>query len=237
MIRVVGQMIASRYRHLYSHRAFSLFWVSGMLRLFITAFEPYGGWESNSSWLTLVEFTKTLQNDADITTRLYPVDFDEVKKRLERDLRADYHVALHLGQAPGASCVQLEAIGLNVGGRSDQAAEEFEQLTEDGPVAYRSGLPLAEWSGLLRSSGVPAKVSYHAGAYLCNATLYLTHYLAEKLALQTQAAFVHLPLDYSQTAAQNKEMPAMSAEMSARAVRLIVDELVKHAPAEQQELA
>ncbi|MBP85799.1 MAG: pyrrolidone-carboxylate peptidase [Planctomycetaceae bacterium] len=208
-----------------------------MLRLLITAFEPYDCWKENASWLALVEFTKTMSSRADITTRLYPVDFAEVKTRLERDLRDEYDVAIHLGQSPGASCIELEAIGLNVGGRSDQLAEQYEPLIEDGPVAYRSTLPLAEWSQALRSQGIPTNVSYHAGAYLCNATLFLTHYFAEKLGLNTQAAFVHLPLNYSQTVEHNKRMPAMPSAMSARAVQLIVEELVKRAPAHEQELA
>ena len=208
-----------------------------MLRLFITAFDPYDDWKQNSSWLALVEFTRTMSSKADITTRRYPVDFAEVKKRLERDLRDEYDIAIHLGQAPGASCIELEAIGLNVGGRSDQLAEQYEPLTEDGPVAYRSQLPLAEWSQILRAEGIPANVSYHAGAYLCNAMLYLSHYFAEKMALNTQAAFMHLPLDYSQTADHSKRMPAMPADMSARALQVIVDKLAKREPAHEQELA
>lgn len=208
-----------------------------MLRLFLTAFEPYGRWTENSSWLTMVEFTKSLPRDVQITTRRYPVDFQEVKQRLASDLREEYDVALHLGQAPGSSCIQLESIGLNVGGRSDQRQEEFDRLMDDGPVAYRSELPLAEWSAVLQAEQIPATVSYHAGAYLCNATHYLTHYFAEKLALSTKAAFIHLPLDYSQTARHNNDMPAMPTSMSARAVRLIVEAIVKHAPAQRRELA
>ena len=208
-----------------------------MPRIFITAFEPYGGWEANSSWLALVEYAKDLAPSAKITTRLYPVDFSKVKERLQSDLAAGYDYALHLGQAPGASCVQLEAIGLNVGGHSSQRPEEFSHLVDDGPVAYRSSLPLAEWSSALRADGIPAKVSYYAGAYLCNATLYLTHYYAERLQTATQAAFVHLPLAYSQTSQTNEDMPAMPATMAAQALRLIVRQLLKQEPARQRELA
>jgi pyroglutamyl-peptidase len=208
-----------------------------MPRIFITAFEPYGGWEANSSWLALVEFTRKLASSDDVTTRLYPVDFTEVKERLQSDLAQSFDYALHLGQAPGASCVQLEAIGLNIGGHSSQRSEEFSPLVEDGPVAYRSSLPLAEWSAALRSEGIPATVSYHAGAYLCNATLYLTHYYAERLRTETQAAFIHLPLAYSQTAQAEEMLPAMPPGMAAQALRLIVERLVKPEPARQQELA
>jgi len=210
-----------------------------MPRIFISAFEPYGGWSENSSWLALVEFTKQLGPDAKVTTRLYPVDFDTVAERLRKDLVADYDFALHLGQAPGAASVKLEAIGLNVGGRSEQRPEEFRRLVEDGPVAYRSALPLAEWSCLLRAEGIPAMVSYHAGSYLCNATLYLSHFFAETMKLKTKSTFMHLPLDFSQTLKQGKELPAMPSTMSGRALQLVVNrfQLVKHEPVHAPELA
>ena len=208
-----------------------------MPRIFITAFEPYGGWSENSSWLALIEFTKQLGPDTKVTTRLYPVDFDAVALRLRKDLADDYDFALHLGQAPGTACVKLEAIGLNIGGRSEQRAEEFRRLVEDGPVAYRSGLPLGEWSSLLRAEAIPTTVSYHAGSYLCNATLYLSHYFAETMNLKTRSAFIHLPLDYSQTLQQAKELPAMPSAMAARALRLVVNQLIKREPVDARELA
>ncbi|HUG70145.1 MAG TPA: pyroglutamyl-peptidase I [Pirellulaceae bacterium] len=208
-----------------------------MPRVFITAFEPYGGWRENSSWLALVEFTKQLSADTRVTTRLYPVDFEAVEQRLRKDLEDDYDFALHLGQAPGSACIKLEAIGLNVGGRSEQRAEEFRRLVEDGPVAYRSALPLSEWSSLLRAEGIPTTVSYHAGSYLCNAMLYLSHFFAETMKLKTQSAFIHLPLDYSQTLQQAKELPAISSTMAARALHLVVNQLIKREPVDSQELA
>ena len=208
-----------------------------MPRIFISAFEPYGGWSENSSWLALVEFTKELGPAAQVTTRLYPVDFDTVAERLRKDLAEDYDFAIHLGQAPGAASVKLEAVGLNVGGRSEERPEDFRQLVEDGPVAYRSSLPLAEWSRLLREAGIPTTVSYHAGSYLCNATLYLSHFFAETMNLKTKSAFVHLPLEYSQTLKQDKELPGMPATMAGRALQLVVDQLVKREPAHERELA
>lgn len=208
-----------------------------MPRIFISAFEPYGGWNENSSWLALVEFTKQLGSDAQVTTRLYPVDFDTVADRLRKDLASDYDFALHLGQAPGTSSVKLEAIGLNVGGRSEQLPEEFRQLVEDGPVAYRSALPLADWACLLRGEGIPATVSYYAGSYLCNATLYMSHFFAETMKLKTRSAFIHLPLDVSQTLEQREELPAMPAATAGRALQLVVNQLIKCEPVRARELA
>ncbi len=90
-----------------------------MSRVLITAFGPYGSWLENSSWLALVELTRNLPPAPEITTRLYPVDLAAVSERLAQDLPGqDY--AIHLGQAPGATSVQLEAIGINVGAAVDR---------------------------------------------------------------------------------------------------------------------
>lgn len=204
----------------------------------MTAFGPYEGYSDNASWHALMEFAKHLpQGPIQVRTRLYPVDFDLVRERLREDLSADYDYAIHLGQAPGSAQVQLEAIGLNVGGSTSQRSEECRPLVHDGPVAYRSRLPLAELARELREQGIPAGVSYHAGTYLCNATLYLAHYWSEKLGLHTQAMFVHLPLTPAQAIQGRSAIPSMATPMAAQALHGIIRSLARHAPAHAAKLA
>jgi len=199
-----------------------------MTRILITAFQPYDHWKTNSSWLAMVELTKTLPEFPEVTSRLYPVDFATVREKLAEDLQANYDYALHLGQAPGRASVRLEAIGINVGGTSEQTPEQYRPLVEDGPTAFRSSLPLASWSLRLREQGIPTHVSYHAGAYLCNATLYLSHYIVQQQNLKTQATFIHLPLDVSQTFEEPGDLASLPAATSAMAVRSILQELTGH---------
>lgn len=196
-----------------------------MTSVLITAFEPYDRWQANSSWLTVIEMTKELPEQPKITTRLYPVDFRAAKTKLSEDLAANYDYAIHLGQAPGSSSIRLESIGLNIGGSSRQLPEEFHPLAVDGPVAYQSSLPLQRWAGQMRRAGIPAQVSYHAGTYLCNATLYLSHYFAEHLGLKTRSCFVHLPLTTMQVINERQEAATMPVAMTALAVRMILNDL------------
>lgn len=198
-----------------------------MASILITAFEPYEQWEENSSWLALVDFTRNLRPGQQITTRLYPVNFAEVRQRLQKDLAADYDYVLHLGQAPGLATIRLEAIGVNVGGRSDEPPERYRKLVDDGPVAYHSTLPLADWVGQLRKAGVPASLSFHAGTLLCNATLYMTHYFVQKMGLQTQATFLHLPLVTRQVTERNNELASLPVASSAAALHLIVGAIAR----------
>jgi pyroglutamyl-peptidase len=196
-----------------------------MSRVLLTAFEPYDRWKANASWLALVHLTQNLPAQPQITTRLYPVDFATLQARLADDLTANYDYALHLGQAPGSSRIQLEAIGLNIGGSSSQSPDQYRLLVDDGPVAYRTALPVSDWAVKLRRAGIPAQVSFHAGTYLCNATLYLTHYLIERSSVKTQAAFIHVPLDVSQVVNEPHGTASLPMNVSAQAVRLILEEL------------
>lgn len=196
-----------------------------MTRVLITAFEPYDRWTANSSWLTLMQLTHDFPSEPVLTTRLYPVDFAAVKARLAKDLEQNFDYAIHLGQAPGSTRIQLESYAINVGGSSLQAPESFRTLVDDGPVAYRSPLPLGNWALMLREAQIPAEISYHAGTFLCNATLYFSCYLAEQMALKTRSAFVHLPLDVTQAAAQDQHLAALPVGVSSLALRLILGEL------------
>jgi pyroglutamyl-peptidase len=150
-----------------------------------------------------------------------------MRRRLAEDLQSDFDYAIHLGQAPGAAKIRLEAIGLNVAPTEDSAAPGpgSEPLVLDGPVAYQTALPLGGWAEKLRRGGIPTQVSYHAGTYLCNATLYLSQYLADHGPRKTQSVFIHLPLELSQVIENGPEYPAWPRATLAAAVRLILDEL------------
>jgi pyroglutamyl-peptidase len=192
----------------------------------ITAFEPFGEWRSNSSWQSLVHFTRELPLEPKITTRLYPVDFIEARSRLWRDLSAGYDYAIHLGQATGRAVIELEMFGLNVGGTPGEEPTKLQPLEADGPAAYRSALPLADWVAKLRLRGIPAQVSHHAGTYLCNALLYWSHHFAEREALPTRSTFVHIPLEPAQVVESGRSLPSLPTAVAAQALRCITGELV-----------
>jgi pyroglutamyl-peptidase len=189
----------------------------------VTAFEPYGRWPVNASCLALAELSRGMPSSPQITTRVLPVDFDVVKGRLAEDLGADYDYVLHLGQAPGSARIQLESIGLNIA--CEETAGLDRRLCDDGPLAYRSTLPLFEWAEIIRAAGIPAEVSFHAGTYLCNAALYLTHYYIERMALKSQAAFIHLPLDATQVIHEKEGIPSLSASLTAKAICVLLESL------------
>jgi pyroglutamyl-peptidase len=195
-----------------------------MQRILITAFGPYGPFDANASQLCL-EALASQPWDVQAERRIYPVDFTQARQMLAADLTARYDLAIHLGQSPRARAVQLEAVALNVCGPPELAPEHYGVLETEGPVAYRSRLPLDRLVKGLRAQGIAAEVSYHAGTYLCNAVYYWSYHLAAQLGLRTVPLFVHLPLVHEQRwALPHMPSPAampMTAHESARAVRVL----------------
>jgi pyroglutamyl-peptidase len=194
-----------------------------MRTVLLTAYEPYDHWSMNASQLVLAELMRDLPQSPQVTTKLLPVNFDAVKAILAEELAANYDYALHLGQAPGWPAIHLEAVGLNIA--RDRGSSCDRPLCEDGPVAYRSTLPLFEWRDRIAASGIPVEVSFHAGTYLCNAALYLTHYFSERLGLKTQAAFFHLPIDPRQLGEADPNTASLPSDQSASALRIVLDAL------------
>lgn len=199
-----------------------------MTQVLITAFEPYGEWQANASWLTLVELTKDLPEQPKVVTRLYPVDYDALQQRLLDDLTLGFDFVIHTGQAPGSAAVRLESLAVNFATGRDDSPHTAVPLVEDGPTAMQTSLPLDRLCEQIRQSGVPVEVSYHAGTYLCNAAMYTSLLQIQRQELPTHAFFVHLPLDTSQAAKQATPIPSLAAAESAKALRITLEWLTRY---------
>ncbi len=195
------------------------------VRILLTAFDPYDQWTKNASWESLMELLRVRGSIPGVITRRYPVELHALRERLHADLVRGFDAVLHLGQAPGISQLHLEAIALNVAGMTSSAGEDFGDLVPGGPVAFRSQFPLGSWATLLRQSGIPASVSFHAGTYLCNALMYLTHHWHYQKQSSCPVAFVHLPLTNEQVLSSGKSMPSMPVEQTAKAIGIILDRI------------
>ncbi|MEZ6078142.1 MAG: pyroglutamyl-peptidase I [Pirellulaceae bacterium] len=195
--------------------------------MLLTAFEPYDEWTENSSWLTLVELLKARPTSVELLTRRYPVDLNALQSRLVADLEKKPDVVLHLGQSPGAAAIKLEAVALNVAGCVDENGQELPPLVDAGSLAFQSAMPLGRWAEMLRQAGIPAVVSYHAGTFLCNATMYLTHHWCQVNRHPIQVGFVHLPLSTEQVAGSGRSLPSRPLATLAQAVRLLIEDLAE----------
>lgn len=196
-----------------------------MKRILITAFGNYGPWEANASWLALIALTRELPRDVSVVTRKYPVELRAAQSLLESDLAAGFDFALHLGQAPGSTCLALELFALNA--FAADAVSTVDRLATDGPAAFATQLPLQPWAVALSRQGIPSRVSTHAGTYLCNAVYYWNQWLCQQEGYNTQSAFIHLPLAPEQAAQSHQREPSMHTELAADGIRRVVDWMVR----------
>jgi pyroglutamyl-peptidase len=180
------------------------------VRILLTAFEPYDQWSSNSSWETIVELLRVRGTIPNVITRRYPVSLTRFQERLEVDLARGFDSIIHLGQAPGISQIHLEAIAINVAGVTEAEGADFGDLVVGGPVGYRSKFPL----------GI-----YHAGTYLCNAALYLSHHWLETHGKTGRVAFIHLPLSDQQVRESGRSLASMPLDTMVKAVGLLLDRM------------
>ncbi len=192
-------------------------------KILVTAFEPFGAWQTNASQLCLDRLLPLLPSRFEVTRRIYPVEFDLARPLLEADLQQNFDLAIHLGQVQQSSRIRLEAVGLNVGAVPGRPEGDTFSLDRQGPAAYQTPLPLSIWADRLRTEGFPAYVSFHAGTYLCNATLYWGQHFIETHRLTTQVCFIHVPLDISQVVNLPGDYLTLPTDVTARGVARLIE--------------
>ena len=67
-------------------------------------------------------------------------------------------------------------------------------IDPSGPIGYWSTLPLDAMLQALKERDIPAIISNHAGAYVCNHVFYTARREIERLGWETPCGFIHVPL-------------------------------------------
>ena len=176
----------------------------------------------------MIELLREMPPTMHLTTRRYPVELDALKEKLKEDLSGDYDAIIQLGQAPGSAGIKLETFSINAAGCSKDDGLELPPLSDDGPAAFRTRMPVERFAERLRDASIPASVSYHAGTFLCNAVMYLTHEWIEQSDLNIPAGFIHLPLATEQVVQSKLDMPSLPKQTLAQAIQIVLEDLNQH---------
>ena len=193
-----------------------------MKKLLITGFEPFGGEVINPSW-EAVKLLPSKINGYQLTKLCIPVVFAEAAEaviKTAEEIRPD--VILCIGQAGGRNVVTPELVGINLRHASipdnNGNQPKDDAIVSDGENAYFSTLPVRKIAESICANGVPAKVSYSAGAYVCNDVLYtLLHNYKET---STRVGFIHIPYCIE----QNKE-PCMDMDDIVKGLTAAIENL------------
>ena len=193
-----------------------------MKKLLISGFEPFGGEKINPSW-EAVSLLPDKINGYEITKILLPVVFGRAAEKMMNEAeKICPDVIIAVGQAGGRDAITPELVGINLrhGSIPDNAGNQpnDEPIIKGGENAYFSTLPVRKMAERINEAGIPSRVSYSAGAYVCNDLLYtlLSHF--EKS--ETRVGFIHIP--YSKE--QGKE-PCMELENIILAIKTAIESI------------
>lgn len=166
-----------------------------MKKLLITGFEPFGGQTVNPSWEAVALLPETVGPWKLHKLRI-PVEYGEAARlTLEKAREMGAEAVISVGQAGGRGAVTPEVIGIDLREAAipDNAGRlcKGEAIDPEGPDGLFSSLPVREMTAAIGEKGIPAKLSYSAGAYVCNDVLYtlLRHFEGTAV----RAGFIHVP--------------------------------------------
>ena len=164
------------------------------MRILITAFEPFGGAETN---ITQSVFSLLPDSFADwaIEKVCLPVSFKRAPIVL-REAIATYSpdLVIMLGQCPTGENIRLERFAINMmdsqKADNDNYCPSEEQIYPGAPLAYRTPINIKTIVHHLQEEKLPVVLSNSAGLYVCNRVYY------EALHLKQNALFLHVPKGY-----------------------------------------
>ncbi len=163
--------------------------------ILLTGFEPFGGSKVNSAWETVKCIPEKI-GDWQIKKMLLPVVFGEAAEiAWNHASEVGARVILCIGQAAGRDRITPEQIGINLrdGNRQDNAGQEFHDavIIPGAPDGLFTTLPIRDMVNAMEQAGIPADVSYSAGTYVCNDTLYTLLYRCHDTG--RKVGFIHVP--------------------------------------------
>ena len=173
------------------------------MSILITAFDPFGGEETNASMELLRALPETA-GGVKLEKRLLPTVFGrsaELAIAAAEELRPDAVVAL--GQAAGREAVTVERLAVNLMDASspdnEGKAPVDAPVVPGAPAAYFATLPVKAMRDAMLAAGTPAALSCSAGTFVCNNLMYaLLHYAARRRP-GLPCGFIHLPRLAEQT--------------------------------------
>lgn len=194
-----------------------------MQTILLTGFEPFGGEQSNPSWLAVQQLDGyQLDDEVQIVSRQLSCVFEKSQIELQTAIvELKPVLVLAVGQAGGRTELCFEKVAINfIDARiADNAGTQplGEPVVAEGPTAYFTTLPIKAIVNSLKQQGIPAAVSYTAGTYVCNTVFYaLMHQLKDKP--KVRAGFLHIP--YAPEQAIGKAVASMPVDMVVRALKL-----------------
>jgi pyroglutamyl-peptidase len=137
-------------------------------------------------------------------------------------------VWLGVGLAAGRTSLSLEAVAVNLADWPEEHADvdgisvEREPITEPGPAAHATTLPITAILAAWKDAGIPGYLSLSAGSYLCNLSFYAAAQAAHELGIACRVGFLHVPL-LPELVTKPDRQPSMGLALQQAGLDLVLD--------------
>ncbi len=198
---------------------FGAYGAMGAKIVLVTGFEPFGMYPTNPSQVIAETLNGSSLYDAEIIGLVLPVDFTTSVERAVEAMDL-YHpdVVISLGLNANANVMEVEKIGVNLKRYPlGDGRWSFPRLIEkNSPFLRFTPLKTNDIARKIQDADIPAKQSFFAGSYICNALFYgLLGYVKDQN-LNASIGFIHVPLLDSQ------DPQGMSLEVMVEAVTIAI---------------
>ncbi len=198
---------------------FGAYGAMGAKIVLVTGFEPFGMYPTNPSQVIAETLNGSSLYDAEIIGLVLPVDFTTSVERAVEAIGL-YHpdVVISLGLNANANVMEVEKIGVNLKRYPlGDGRWSFPRLIEkNSPFLRFTPLKTNDIARKIQDADIPAKQSFFAGSYICNALFYgLLGYVKDQN-LNASIGFIHVPLLDSQ------DPQGMSLEVMIEAVTIAI---------------
>jgi pyroglutamyl-peptidase len=202
-------------------------------RVLLTGFEPFGGDDTNPSWLVAQALHGQQIAGATVHALQLPCVFGQSLAVLHQALLQHRpQLVLSLGLAAGRAEMSVERVAINVDDAriadNAGAAPIDQPVVHRAPAAYFSTLPIKAMVAEMRAAAVPAAVSQTAGTFVCNHVFFgLMHRLhRSRRRPGVRGGFMHVPLLAEQ--AQALGLPGLDFETQCTGVRVALHAALHH---------
>ena len=193
-----------------------------MKKLLITGFDPFGGESVNPSWEAVRQLPDRI-GQYELTKLRIPTVFGKAFEEVlaaANELRPD--AVISVGQAGGRDSVTPEVVAINLreAGIPDNEGNQPVNVpvVPGGPAAYFATIPVRDMVRAVKDAGISCKLSYSAGAFVCNDVLYsMLHRCRETT---TQVGFIHVPYLPRQA---KENVPSMEEETIIKALTIAIE--------------
>lgn len=166
-----------------------------MKRILVTGFDPFGGEQINPSWEAVKLLPERIGGWEICKLELPTVFSKAAALAISEAERLSVSAILCVGQAGGRDALTPELVAINLRHASipDNEGQQpkDETIVSGAPCAYFASLPVRKMAETIQNAGLPARVSYSAGTFVCNDLFYtLRHHFD---AADVGVCFFHVP--------------------------------------------